>query len=304
MMVNNVVVEEGYIEVFPFYFAKFIVTALSSEWALTAARTINHAPFSTIIEKIETNQEISELDYYLGPRIGIDKHLEHTDTPDYRPGISIFIGGNNTETTKSEMLRRLYVLTCPTISIFDGFHMADESETIISVQELIQIISGNTAIKAKMGSRIIFSIPNQEGEACRIDPEFKVRKGFVGAHILICGTSQKDTLKATMSAVDTIQEFDNVFCPYPAGINRLGSIFGSTHYYPTLADKNTESKVPKGVKCIYELEINGLSLESIKKAIKAGIQEACQVKEIKRILTREPIGKPDGKKLRIKEILE
>jgi formylmethanofuran--tetrahydromethanopterin N-formyltransferase len=304
MLVNNVLVEDGTIEVFPFYFTDLILTAETPEWALTAARTINHALFFNIIERLELNQEIRETDYLFNPRIGINKRLDHSDTPDYRPGVSVLIGGYDLETAKIEMRKRLYAVTCPTISIFDGFSKEDEPEDTVSVEDLIQVFSGNTMIKAKIGETIVLSSPTIEGISCRVEPSFKIKKGFIGANLLICGTSQKAALKATISAVETIQEFENVFCPYPAGINRLGSRFGSKYLYPALSEKEPETQVPKGVKCIYEIEINGISLDMIKKAIRAGIQDACNVEGIKKILTWGSAGNFEGKKILLKEILE
>ncbi|HUY00991.1 MAG TPA: hypothetical protein VMV49_15620 [Candidatus Deferrimicrobium sp.] len=304
MLVNNVLVEDGIIEVFPFYFTNLIITAETPEWALTAARTINHAHFLDIIEKLELNQELSEMDYLFGPRVGINKHLEHSDTPDYRPGISILVGGYDLETAKIEMRKRLYAIICPTVSIFDGFAKEEEPEDTVSIKDLIQVFSGNTMIKAKIGETIVLSSPTIEGASCRVEPSFKIKKGFIGANLLICGTSQKAALKATISAVETIQEVEDVFCPYPAGINRLGSRLGSKYLYPALSEKEPETQVPKGVKCIYEIEIDGISLDRIKEAVRAGIQEACKVEGIKRILTWGSMGKYEGKKITLKEILE
>ncbi len=303
MMVQDVYVEEGSFEVFPFYYTKFIITALSPEWGLTAARTVNHINWTSIVERLDLNKEISERDYFFVPRVGIDKFLEHTNTPDYRPGISLMIGAYNVATLKLELLKRLYALNCPTISLFDGFHKEEKIETTISVQDLVEVITGGKAIKAKMGDLIILSIPTSEGTPCRLQPEFNIKKGFMGANFMICGVAQKETLKATMSAVDAIQDFDNVFCPYPAGINRFGSIFGTEQYYPTLREKISETKIHKAVKCIYEVEVDGIGLESIKRALRAGIEEAAQVKGIKQILIREIPEEFKGKKVPLTEIL-
>ncbi|MHA1277040.1 MAG: hypothetical protein ACTSQI_07240 [Candidatus Helarchaeota archaeon] len=303
MMVFDTYVEEGTLELFSFYYAKLIITALSPEWALTAARTINHINFEIIIDKLMLNQEVAEQDYFFGTRVGVDKVLEHSSTPDYRPGIAIMVGSYDKETLELELLKRMYAINCPTVSIYDGYMKREETEGSIQTQNLIQVLSGNKAIRARMGDLVIFSMPTSEGGACRIQPEFHIVKGFMGAHFLICGTSLKDALKATMNAVDAIQDFEDVFCPYPAGIGRLGTVFGSAQFYPTLAEKLEGSRVPKGVKCIYEVEINGIALDDIKKAVRAGIEEACQVKGIKWILLRRSKEEFNGIKIPLTEIL-
>jgi formylmethanofuran--tetrahydromethanopterin N-formyltransferase len=302
-MVMDVFVEEGELELFPFYYAKLHITALSPEWALTAARTINHANFSTLVDKLVLNQEITELYYFFGPRVGIEKVLDHSNTSDYRSGISLMIGAYDLDALKTELLKRMYAINCPTVSIYDGFFGEENPEEKILVQDLIEVISGSKMIKAKMGELIVLSIPTSEGSACRVQPEFAVVKGLMGASFLICGTAQKETLKATMSAVEAIKDFDDIFCPYPAGINRLGRFFGTTEFYPTLKEKTEGTRVPKGVKCIYEIEIDGISLDSIKRAVRAGIEEACQIKGIKWILMRRSSGKFGGIKVPITEIL-
>ena len=80
--------------------------------------------------------------------------------------------------------------------------------------------------------------------------------------------------------------------PFPGGVVRSGSKVGSkykflrastnTEYCPTLRPL-VKSKVPEGVNCVLEIVINGLDEESVRRAMRVGIEGACSVKGIKRI---------------------
>ncbi|MHA1266452.1 MAG: hypothetical protein ACTSRS_14555 [Candidatus Helarchaeota archaeon] len=300
---EQILVDDADIEIYPFYFANFIITAINYEWALTAARTINHSNFWWISEQLEKNLEIKEERFYFQPRIGIDLRLEHNETPDYRPGFSLLIGACDISTIQIEVLKRLYALNCPTASIYDGFSKEEEPLARVPTQKIVQIFS-NYAIKTKIGREIVWSLPTSEGVACRVQTEFKIKRGYIGASLLIAGLEQKTTLKATMDAVDTIQSYEGVFCPFPAGIARLGiQMRGLDRYCPVLVEKVPQSHIPSGIKAVYEIEINGLSIESIKKAIKAGIQVASQNEGIKQIMVPDPLNKEHGKKIPIRTIL-
>jgi formylmethanofuran--tetrahydromethanopterin N-formyltransferase len=64
-----------------------------------------------------------------------------------------------------------------------------------------------------------------------------------------------------------------------------------------------ESKVPKGVKYIPEIVINGTSMEAVKQAIKAGIQGATEVDGVVKISAGNYGGKLGKHKISLKELL-
>jgi formylmethanofuran--tetrahydromethanopterin N-formyltransferase len=60
--------------------------------------------------------------------------------------------------------------------------------------------------------------------------------------------------------------------------------------------------VPEGVNCIPEIVINGISLEAVKKAMRAGIEAALTVKNVLRISTGNYDGKLGDYKIYLREL--
>jgi formylmethanofuran--tetrahydromethanopterin N-formyltransferase len=63
-----------------------------------------------------------------------------------------------------------------------------------------------------------------------------------------------------------------------------------------------ESKVPKGVKYIPEIVINGTSMEAVKKAMKAGILSTNQVDGVVKVSAGNYGGKLGKHKIYLKEL--
>jgi formylmethanofuran--tetrahydromethanopterin N-formyltransferase len=55
-------------------------------------------------------------------------------------------------------------------------------------------------------------------------------------------------------------------------------------YCPSLAPNNG-SKLPKNVKCVYEVIVSGLRLDDVQRAMKTGIDNATKVRGVLRITT-------------------
>ena len=83
------------------------------------------------------------------------------------------------------------------------------------------------------------------------------------------GENQMAALMAAQAAVDAISGVCGVITPFPGGIVASGSKVGSKKYKfmgastnevycPTLRDKVEGSKVPEGVKAVYEIVIDGV----------------------------------------------
>jgi formylmethanofuran--tetrahydromethanopterin N-formyltransferase len=101
--------------------------------------------------------------------------------------------------------------------------------------------------------------------------------------------------------------------PFPGGICRSGSKAGSLKYKlkastnhpfcPGLRTLVPDSQVPEGVGCVYEVVVNGLTLEAVKKAMSAGIGTATTVSGVVRISAGNYGGKLGPYKAYLKEIL-
>jgi formylmethanofuran--tetrahydromethanopterin N-formyltransferase len=101
--------------------------------------------------------------------------------------------------------------------------------------------------------------------------------------------------------------------PFPGGICRSGSKVGSLKYKlpastnhlfcPTLIDYVPDTQVPKNVKSIYEIVINGLDLESVKKAMSEGIKAADKVEGVVKISAGNYGGKIGPMRIFLRDIV-
>jgi len=102
--------------------------------------------------------------------------------------------------------------------------------------------------------------------------------------------------------------------PFPGGICRSGSKTGSLKYKlkastnhpfcPGLKTLVQNSQLPQNVNCVYEIVINGLTAEVVKKAMSEGIKSAAGVSGVVRISAGNYGGKLGPYKAFLKEVLE
>jgi formylmethanofuran--tetrahydromethanopterin N-formyltransferase len=102
--------------------------------------------------------------------------------------------------------------------------------------------------------------------------------------------------------------------PFPDGVCRSGSKAGSLKYKlkastnhpfcPKLRTLVADTQVPEGVECVYEIVINGLTLEAVKKAMNAGIKAAADVQGVVKISAGNYGGRLGPYKAFLKEALE
>jgi formylmethanofuran--tetrahydromethanopterin N-formyltransferase len=75
-------------------------------------------------------------------------------------------------------------------------------------------------------------------------------------------------------------------------------------YCPTLKTLVPDSVVPDGVQCVYELVINGLTLDAVKNAMKQGVTAAASTPGVVKISAGNYGGKLGPYKAFLKEVLE
>ncbi|HDO42072.1 MAG TPA: formylmethanofuran--tetrahydromethanopterin N-formyltransferase, partial [Candidatus Bathyarchaeota archaeon] len=153
-----------------------------------------------------------------------------------------------------------------------------------------------------------------EGEFI-VENSFGVKKGVAGGNFFIMAKDLKSGLSAAEAAVEAIRKnVRGVILPFPGGICRSGSKVGSlkykfpastNHLYcPKLKNILSESRVPEEVNAIYEIVINGLSLNNVKMAMTEGIKAAVKIPRVVRISAGNYDGKIGPMKIYLREILE
>jgi len=276
MELNGVTIDDTYAEAFPTWVARPIITAVTEEWAYRAAVEAVGFATSTIGCPAEA---------------GIDCFVPADETPDGRPGYAILICASKKK-LKEQVVERLAecVLTAPTTAVFDGL-----ADVVAEVQEKLPVklhfFGDGYEQKREVGGRTVWAIPIMEGEYIG-EEEFGAVKGVAGGNFFIMGENQMAALMAAQAAVDAISGVCGVITPFPGGIVASGSKVGSKKYKfmgastnevycPTLRDKVEGSKVPEGVKAVYEIVIDGVDQDSVRTAMAEGIRAASKVPGVK-----------------------
>ncbi|MCK8517960.1 formylmethanofuran--tetrahydromethanopterin N-formyltransferase [Methanoculleus sp. 7T] len=298
MELNGVTIDDTYAEAFPTWVARPIITAVTEEWAYKAAVEAVGFATSTIGCPAEA---------------GIDCFVSPDDTPDGRPGYAIMICASKKK-LKEQVVERLAecILTAPTTAVFDGL-----ADVVAEVPEKLPVklhfFGDGFEEKREVGGRTVWAIPIMEGEYIG-EEEFGAVKGVAGGNFFIMGENQMAALTAAQAAVDAISCVCGVITPFPGGIVASGSKVGSKKYKfmgastneaycPTLKGKVEGSKVPEGVKAIYEIVIDGVDEDSIKTAMAEGIRAATKVPGVKFISAGNFGGSLGPFKFALKDVL-
>ncbi|UCE16756.1 MAG: formylmethanofuran--tetrahydromethanopterin formyltransferase, partial [Candidatus Bathyarchaeota archaeon] len=148
-------------------------------------------------------------------------------------------------------------------------------------------------------------------------PDFQIerylgyRRGVMGGNFWYMCKTKEAVMEAGRIALKAISQVDGVVTPFDicsAGSKpeTKFSWIGPTTNHPycsTLKKKlGNQSKVPKGVKYIPEIVINGVSLDAVKEAMKAGIRAAITVEEVSKISAGNYEGKLGKYKIYLREL--
>ena len=110
-----------------------------------------------------------------------------------------------------------------------------------------------------------------------------VAKGVAGGNIIIQAATQAAGLAAAQRAAGAIALLAGVITPFPGGVCRSGSKVGSKYkalvastadaYCPTLRDR-VESALLDGVRCAYEIVIDGVDQTAVAAGMRVAIEAA------------------------------
>jgi formylmethanofuran--tetrahydromethanopterin N-formyltransferase len=232
-------------------------------------------------------------------------------TPDNRPGVNIQIWHRTGREFKNQMLSRIgqCILTCPTTAAFDSLQGAKKK---LKIGRAVRLFGDGYQRKETLGDRVVWRIPVMEGEFT-IEDKFGVRRGVAGGNFIIMADTASSGLTAAENAVAAIKSVKGVVTPFPGGICRSGSKVGSNKYKlpastnhpfcPTLRGVVSDSKVPEGVKSVYEVVLNGIDLASVKAATAKGVKAASEVGGVLKITAVNFGGKLGPYKIQLREAL-
>jgi formylmethanofuran--tetrahydromethanopterin N-formyltransferase len=263
---NGVEVVDTFAEAFPMTAARAIITADLPRWAEIAGRTMSGYATSVIGCDAEA---------------AIERILAPEETPDGRPGVSILLFAFSREFLEKALANRVgqCVMTCPTTACYNGLPVGEKS---INVGGKLRYFGDGFQIAKRFDGRRFWRVPVMDGEfTC--EETFGTTKGVAGGNLLLLGRDPMTTLEATEAAVQAIRGCPDVILPFPGGIARSGSKVGSkykalrastnTAYSPMLRGIAAED-LPERVRCVYEIVIDGLTLDAVERATVLGLHAA------------------------------
>ena len=294
---NTLKISDTFAEMFPMWAGRVLITADSEEWALTAATTATGLATSVIMSPAEA---------------GIEGVLSAEKTPDSRVGVTIQIYNRNRFDLKRQMILRIgqCIMTCPTTSAFDAMPNAKRK---LKVGRSLRFFGDGFQRKAVVGSRKVWKIPVMEGDFI-VEDMFGVAEAVAGGNFIILAKDKFSGLKAAEEAVKAIRaEASEVILPFPGGICRSGSKAGSLKYKlsastnhpfcPRLRALVPDTRVPEDVNCVYEIVIDGLSVDAVRRAVGEGVKAAATIPGVMRISAGNYGGKLGPYKAVLKEVL-
>jgi formylmethanofuran--tetrahydromethanopterin N-formyltransferase len=291
-------IQNTFAEMFPLWAGRVLITADNEKWAFTAAEVAIGFATSVIMSPAEA---------------GIEGAVSADNTPDNRTGVLIQIYNRNRFELKNQMILRIgqCVMTCPTTSAFDAMANAKRK---LKVGRSIRLFGDGFQRKGLVGNRKVWRIPVMEGDFI-VEDSFGAAEAVAGGNFLILAEDKSSGLRAAEEAVRAIRtKIKGVILPFPGGICRSGSKAGSIKYKlkastnhplcPGLRAIVSDSQLLESVNCVYEIVVNGLTVEAVKKAMGEGVRAVAGASGVVRISAGNYGGRLGPYKAFLKEVLE
>jgi len=290
-------IEDTYCEAFDGLVARVCVTARDEQRLKQAAYNATALP-CTVFGESEG---------------GIEQWLPEEKTPDGRKGAVIQLwvnyGEGAPEKLECEISKRIRqgILVVPTTSVFNALELPEKIDTM---ERIGHCGDGYETIEQRFGRGVVV-VPIMMGEFL-VEHYLGYNKGVMGGNVWLLCESVEAALEAGEKALAAIDDVEGAITPFD--ICSAGSkpetnypeIGPTTNhlYCPTLAQKISGTKVPDGVKCIPEIVINGISLDSVREAMKAAIESVREVKGVVKISAGNYGGKLGRYKIYLRELVD
>jgi formylmethanofuran--tetrahydromethanopterin N-formyltransferase len=297
---NKSKIEDTFIEAFAGIYCRVVITA-DDEATLRKAAEDSTATPAVVIGRTEG---------------GIEKYLNMNETPDKRVGAILqFWGGINPKKTFQEALNKFEaelsyrirqdILVKPFTAIFDA--LPNPEGKLDMLEKVGHCGDGYEWVEKRYGREVII-VPLMVPDFI-IERYLGYSRGVMGGNFWIMCDTKQTLIEAGKKALDAINQVDGVVTTFDicsAGSKpetHFPKIGPTTNhlYCPSLkAQLGKESKVPEGVGYIGEIVYNGVSLDTLSKATKAGITAVLDVEGIVRISAGNYEGKLGQYKIQFK----
>lgn len=266
MLIETTHIVDTFAEAFRLRFTRLIVTAHDEHWLEAALRAA--CGYGTSVIGCDAE-------------IGVEQRLAVGDSPDGRPGAVVLAFGFSAEGVGKAVANRAAqcLLTCPTVSLFDGLPEASERSPLGSHIRFF----GDGFEKSKLlDGRRFWRVPVMDGEFL-VEETFGIEKGVGGGNFIIQGSSLDAALDAARRAVVAIDAVPGTITPFPGGVVRSGSKVGSRYeglrastndaFCPGLVGR-VETGLVANVAAALEIVIDGIDEDAVARAMVAGIRAA------------------------------
>lgn len=269
MKINGVSIDQTFAEAFPMKATRVIITAHNLKWAYHAAQAMTGFATSVIA---------------CGCEAGIEGEIEPGETPDGRPGVSVMVFAMGGKGLAKQVETRVgqCVLTSPTSALFAGIHDGDK----IPLGKNLRFFGDGFQIAKRINGKRYWRIPVMDGEFL-CEETTGTTKAIGGGNFLILAESQPQALAACEAAIGAMRKLPNVIMPFPGGVVRSGSKVGSLRYKTLNASTNdafcptlkgeTKTDLSPEIESVMEIVIDGLTDVDIRKAMRVGIEAACEL---------------------------
>jgi formylmethanofuran--tetrahydromethanopterin N-formyltransferase len=295
-------IEDTYAEAFSGVFCRLILTA-DDEHTLRIAAEDSTATPSVVIGRVEG---------------GIEKWLGESETPDKRKGAVLqFWGGlypkkpfsNSLKKFESELSYRIRqdILVKPFTAVFDALPSAEGK---LDMMTRVGHCGDGYEWMEKRSNRKVIVVPLMVPDFI-IERYIGYARGVMGANFWVMCKSKEALRMAGEKALEAIHKVSGVVTPFD--VCSAGSkpetrypIIGPTtnhSYCPSLKPRLGEAfKVPDGVRYIPEIVINGVSMEAVKAATKAGIEAVLNIDGVVKISAGNFGGKLGVYRINLREL--
>jgi formylmethanofuran--tetrahydromethanopterin N-formyltransferase len=295
------VIEDTFAEAFDGFCSRIIVTADDQKTLSKAANDATATP-AAVIGRTEG---------------GIERWLKKNETPDRRLGAVLQFWGSIDDRKPEESLERLQrelsyrirqdILVKPFTAVFDALPEADGTFDML---ETVGHCGDGHEWEEKRYGRQMVVVPIMV-------PDFQIERylgytsGISGGNFWFMCRSKRALFDAGKKALEAIHKVDGVVTPFDvcaAGsktVTKYPLIGPTTNhpFCPSLKEKlDDESLVPKDVKYVPEIVINGVTLDAVKKAMRVGIEAACHVKGVTKISAGNYGGTLGKYQIRLREL--
>ncbi len=295
-------VDDTYAEAFAGIFCRLVVTA-DDERTLRGAAEDSTATPSVVIGRIEG---------------GVEKWLSKNETPDQRRGAVLqFWGEISRKKPFAESLKKFEtelsyrirqdILVKPFTAVFDAL---PDAEGKMDMMERVGHCGDGYEWVEKRHGREVIVVPLMVPDFV-IERYLGYARGVMGANFWVMCKTKEAVKQAGEKTLEAIRKIAGVVTPFgvcSAGSKpetRFPSIGPTTNhpYCSSLKPKlGSTSLLPESVRYVPEIVINGVSMDAVKQAMKAGIQAVLNVDGVVRVSAGNYGGKLGEFKIHLREL--